>query len=91
MKLSIRIIIGRVIVILGCFALAFAALLACLEWGGDQGTGGEFYFPFPALDRDIRITMAISASIGVVGVLVGMRVARVKKGLNVGPAPKRLP
>ena len=91
MKLSIRTIVGRVIVILGRLAFAFAILSACLEWGGDQGTGGEFYFPFPTLHSLIRIIMAISAAIGVLGVLVGMRIARVKKGLNAGPASKKLP
>jgi hypothetical protein len=90
MKQSIRTIIGRATVVLGCCALAFAVLLACLVWGDNQ-PGGEFYFPLPTLDSEVRITMAISAAIGVIGVVVGMRITRAKQRLNAGPSQKQLP
>jgi len=89
-KLSIRTIIGRATLALGCCALAFACLLAYLVWGDNQ-PGGEFYFPFPTLDREVRITMAISAAIGVVAVVLGVSIARAKQGTNVGTSSKRLP
>jgi uncharacterized membrane protein affecting hemolysin expression len=90
MRLSIRIIVGRTTMVLSCCALAFACLLACLVWGDNQ-PGGEFYIPFPTLDREVRIMMAISAAVGVVGFVLGMRIARAKQGPNVGTSSKRLP
>ncbi len=35
--------------------------------------------------------MAISAAIGVIGVVVGMRITRAKQRLNAGPSQKQLP
>ena len=83
MKSLIKTIIGRATTVLGCCALAFAGLLACLVWG-DHQSGGEFYIAFSTLDRDLRIIMAISAAIGVGGVVLGMRLARVKQSPNGG-------
>ena len=92
MKLSIRTVIGRATVVLGCCALALAGLLACLEWGGGGAQpGSEFYFSMPTLDRFVRITLATSAAIGVIGVIVGMRIARMKQDPNAAPAPKGYP
>jgi len=90
LKPSIRAAIGRTAVVLGACALAFACLIACLV-GGDNQPGGEFYFPLSTLDRELRIILAISAAIGVVGVVLGMRIARAKQGPKAKTSPERLP
>jgi hypothetical protein len=89
MKLSIRRIVGWAIVVLGCCALAFAGLLAMLVWGGCKG--GECFIELGILDRELRSTMAISAAIGLAGVVVGMFLVRVRPGPNENLAQKRLP
>ena len=69
-KLSVLKITGISAIILGCCLLTFALVLACLVWGDNQ-PGGEFYISFPTLDRELRITMAISAGIGFGAIALG--------------------
>jgi hypothetical protein len=51
-------------------------------WGGNQDTGGEFYFRMPELERELKFDMAISAVIGLAGIAFGWRLRRMKRGVN---------
>ena len=78
-KSSIVKIIGGALMILGCCALAFAYFLAGNVWGG-QDNGA--WFTMPELDRDLKYIMAISAVIGLAGIVSGWRIRRMKRGVN---------
>jgi hypothetical protein len=89
MKSSIRVVLGKKAVILGCCALAFAGLNACLVWGGCQG--GECFFTLDKLVGEMKVAAATSASIGVAGVVLGLLLIHAKAGSKAGPSQQRLP
>jgi hypothetical protein len=86
MKSSIRTIIGWVSVIFGCCALAFACILAWMEWGGRAPGGWLSDSDLHGLAREVGIAMAISAAIGVGTIVLGVRLARVRPSSNAGPS-----
>jgi hypothetical protein len=79
--------IGGALVILGCCALAFACLLAWVEWG--RTSGGWFSnVDFSVIAREVGIAMAIFAVIGLTGIAFGWRLRRMKRGVNDGRRQK---
>lgn len=82
MKASMVLIIGWALLVLGCCALAFACLLAWVEWG--VRAPGGWLSPdsdLHGLGREVEIAMAISALVGAGGIVFGWRMRRVKRGL----------
>jgi hypothetical protein len=76
--------------ILGCCALAFACILAWMEWGGRAPGGWLSDSDLHGLAKDVGIAMAISAGIGVGAIVLAVRVARVRSSSNAGPSQKKL-
>jgi len=72
-------IISWASLILGSCVLAFACLLALLAWGGSPGS---WPIKMPGLVRELEIDMAISAAIGLAGIALGLRMRRMKGGVN---------
>lgn len=85
MKASMVSIISWTLLVLGCSALAFACLLAWVEWGGGAPGGWFSDVEFPGVAREVGIAMAISVVIGLAGVAFGLRMRRVKGAINAGP------
>jgi len=78
-KSSIVAIIGGVLVILGCCALASACVLAWLAWGG---TPGGWTLTVPEFARELKFDMAISIVIGLAAIALGWRIKHMKQGLS---------
>jgi len=82
MKSSIVTILGGALMTLGFCALAFACLLAWMEWGGKNSGGWFSNVEFYEVARDLGIGMAISAVVGVGAIALGWRLRRIRSGSN---------
>ena len=81
MKSSVAAVIGGALVVLGCCAIAFACILASLEWGGCQANG-SCVFTLPILDIEVRSAVVVFALIGLGGVGLGWHIRRTMRGVN---------
>ena len=92
MKSLIITIIWVALMSVGCCALAIAGILAWIEldWiassGNSHGGWLSAKSDLHGLATDVMITMAISTVIGLVGIVLGWRVRRLKCGLSSSPA-----